>query len=78
MAKPEWEEPWDTAKVAWYLQVQPGSLRRMRMRKGFMPEPDGFIGRSPWWWASTILAWAEDRPQRGWQGHKSKKFGVSA
>lgn len=34
-------------------------------RRGSIPPPDGVIGRSPWWWSSTISAWMETRPSVG-------------
>lgn len=75
MAKQEeedWDYQWDTEDVAAYLKIKTNSLRRQRLRPGFMPEPDGYISRSPWWWASVIKEWDKDRPARGWQGHKTK------
>lgn len=29
--------------------------------RGSLPAPDGYIGRSPWWWKSTIDSWQETR-----------------
>lgn len=29
--------------------------------RGQLPEPDGWIGQSPWWWRSRIMAWHEER-----------------
>jgi hypothetical protein len=31
--------------------------------RGSLPPPDGFVGRSPWWWSTTLDGWA--RPGRG-------------
>lgn len=71
-------EQWDTEAVASHLGVASASLRRMRLRKDFMPAPDGYVGRSPWWWSTTVVRWNKDRPRRGWQGSKAKKSKVSA
>jgi hypothetical protein len=28
---------------------------------GDFPEPDGHIGRDPWWWSTTVDAWMAGR-----------------
>lgn len=28
---------------------------------GKLPDPDGYVGRSPWWKRSTVRAWHEAR-----------------
>lgn len=35
--------------------------------RGFMPRPDGHIGRTPWWWEHTITDWLKSRPGQGWR-----------
>lgn len=30
--------------------------------QGLLPEPDGYVARSPWWHAASIRAWNESRP----------------
>lgn len=55
-------EQWSTVDVANFLGVAPGTVRAYSSR-GQMPQPDGKIGASPWWWASTIREW--QRPGRG-------------
>jgi predicted DNA-binding transcriptional regulator AlpA len=30
-----------------------------------MPDPDGYLGRTPWWHRATIEAWVAVRPRRG-------------
>jgi hypothetical protein len=64
-------EQLDTAAVAARLEVTPASVRRYMMadraQYGF-PAPDGHIGRSPWWWSTTIDKWNKHRagnPGRG-------------
>lgn len=33
------------------------------VRKSYdMPPEDGYEGRSPWWWESTIIEWLNNRP----------------
>ena len=62
----EWDYQWDTTDVAAYLEVKYESVTRMRSRNPhFMPEPDGRIGNSPWWWSGTIKRWDKNRPGRG-------------
>lgn len=47
--------------------VQRSRARRAEGRtENLFPDPDGRIGRSPWWWASTIDRWMDkDRLHRG-------------
>ena len=49
-------EQWSVADVANYLGVKPRTVTAYLARDQ-MPQPDGRIGRSPWWWAETIRAW---------------------
>ena len=42
--------------VAQRLSVQPSTVRAYLARQQ-MPEPDGRIGSTPWWWAKTIEQW---------------------
>ncbi len=53
-------EQWTTAEVAAHLGVSVGTVRAYSSR-GQMPAPDGRLGRTPWWWAETIRAWAASR-----------------
>jgi predicted DNA-binding transcriptional regulator AlpA len=43
-------------EVAALAGIAPASVRRYRLRDTF-PEPDGYVGRTPWWRRSTIEAW---------------------
>jgi hypothetical protein len=58
----------DTTGVGERLGIDAASVRRYsvadRSKYGF-PEPDGHIGRSPWWWSDRIDEWAASRPGRG-------------
>jgi hypothetical protein len=52
------------------LPVQ--TLRTYRTRNTF-PEPDGYLGRTPWWYRSTVLHWLQVRPLRGQRGRGRPK-----
>ena len=56
-------EQWTVTDVAAYLNVKHGTVTSYLNREQ-MPEPDGRLGRTPWWWADTIRAWDEQRPKR--------------
>jgi len=47
---------WSVAEVAAYLGVAPSTVTAYKARRE-MPEPDGRVGRSPWWRPETIRAW---------------------
>jgi len=49
-------EQWSVAEVAAYLGVYRSTVTAYRSR-GQMPQPDGYVGRSPWWRPETIRAW---------------------
>lgn len=49
------------SQVAERLGLQPKTIDTYQRRQ-IMPPPDGKIGRSPWWYASTIDRW--DRTRR--------------
>lgn len=53
-----------TADVAKLAGITPASVRRYRVR-GVLPEPDGMLGSTPWWYRHTITAWLEVRRQPG-------------
>ena len=52
------------------LPVQ--TLRTYRTRNTF-PAPDGYLGRTPWWYRSTVLLWLQVRPLRGQRGRGRPK-----
>jgi len=56
------DEQWTIREVAAHLEVAAGTVRGYLSREQ-MPKPDGRLGRTPWWWRSTIEGWA--RPGRG-------------
>lgn len=53
-------------EVAALAGIEPKTLDKYRERSrtpGVMlvPEPDGYIGRSPWWYRGTARAWISTR-----------------
>jgi hypothetical protein len=52
--------------IATRLGLSLSAVRAHRQR-GTMPAPDGTLGNSPWWWETTIAAWAASRRPRGQQ-----------
>lgn len=64
------DEVWSVEEAAAYLEVAPATVRAYSAR-GQMPEPDGRVGRVPWWHPGTITAWRapgrgkSGRPRRG-------------
>ena len=53
-----------TAEVAALAGIAPDSVRRYRLR-GRFPDPDGYVGATPWWHRRTVDAWLADRPHPG-------------
>jgi predicted DNA-binding transcriptional regulator AlpA len=49
-----------TVEVAALAGIAPASVRRYRLR-GRFPDPDGYVGRTPWWRRSTVEAWLASR-----------------
>jgi hypothetical protein len=52
--------PLDMRGIAELLEVPVARVRLMRHR-GQLPEPDGWLGRSPWWRRETIEDWLARR-----------------
>lgn len=46
------------------LSVKSVDMYRHRPATGF-PEPDGYFGRSPWWYSTTVDRWDAHRRRRG-------------
>jgi hypothetical protein len=69
--------PRPTPDVAELAGITPASLARQRVR-GAVPEPDGYLGRTPWWRRATVEEWLKSRPRRGQRGpavtHRSRVF----
>ena len=55
-----------TQDVAARLGVKPATVSGYRHR-GRLPKPDGKLGKTVWWWESTIDAWQAARPGQGWK-----------
>jgi hypothetical protein len=63
----------DTSAVAELAGVKPASIHRQRLR-GTVPEPDGYLGRTPWWYRRTIERWLATRPPAHRPASKSSKL----
>lgn len=44
---------WTTDEVAIHLNIRPALVRSYTARAQ-IPAPDGYLGRTPWWWPETI------------------------
>jgi hypothetical protein len=58
----------DRAAVAARFGIKAASAMRA-VKRGSLPTPDGWIGREPWWWATTLDEW--QRPGRTGRPRKS-------
>ena len=60
--------------VAARLGVKPRTVEAYRhhIQYGF-PEPDGRLGRTPWWKPATIDDWQKGRPGQGRGGGRPRK-----
>lgn len=54
------DDQWSPADVAAHLGVQPKTVTGY-LARGRMPEPDGRVGRTPWWRPETIRAWRQSK-----------------
>jgi len=52
-----------TEQAAELAGMRVDTFRRYRAR-GTVPEPDGYLGRTPWWRKETIARWAANRRRR--------------
>ena len=57
-------EQLDRAGVAERTGLAIKSVDTYRQR-GVLPEPDGHVGRSPWWYSTTIDRWDAKRRKLG-------------
>lgn len=53
---------WTISAVAQRCGVLPDTVRGWRS-KGMLPEPDGRVEQTMWWWHSTIGTWMKANPQ---------------
>ncbi len=51
------EVPLGIAEIAQLLEVKRATVNMWRAR-GVLPEPDGFVSDSPYWWPATIRDFA--------------------
>jgi hypothetical protein len=54
------------ADIAQLLEVAPDTIAAYRHR-GYLPEPQAVIGRTPVWSRPIIRQWMESRPGNGWR-----------
>lgn len=66
------DEQLTVPEVAARLGLAVATVRAYRAQKR-LPAPDGMVGRTPWWWATTIDVWQAARPGRGRAGIPRKK-----
>jgi hypothetical protein len=53
-------EPLGENEIAALLGVKPNTVHVWRVRgQDQFPEPEGYIGRTPWWSRALIIAWAK-------------------
>lgn len=68
MTVAKWEDasakPLNNASAAAHLGIAVGTWTSLRSR-GYGPDPDGRLGRSPYWYAATLDDWKTTRPGRG-------------
>lgn len=56
--------PLNNEAAAAYLGIARSTWTTYRS-DGRTPDPDGWLGNSPWWYAATLDAWKATRPGRG-------------
>jgi hypothetical protein len=54
----------DIAELAEMAGIVPSTLRE-KMARGYAPQPDGYVGRTPYWKRRTAEQWVRTRPGRG-------------
>lgn len=65
-------------EVAARLGVKPRTVEAYRHHPQYgFPEPDGRLGRTPWWWPATIDTWQKGRPGQGRGGGRPRKRPLS-
>jgi len=74
-AKQTGDQPLDIAGVADHTGLSVLTLRSY-LRDKTLPQADGKMGQSAWWWSSTIDAWQDARPTPGRQPNTSARLGV--
>lgn len=54
----------DLAATARHLDISMGTLKTHRFNLGTFPQPDGSMGRSPWWDGPTLDKWRVKHPTK--------------
>ena len=57
-------EQLSAGEVAELLGITRASFYTYRTRPGALPSPDGWLGTTPWWYRSSIEAWAQTSRRR--------------
>jgi hypothetical protein len=70
---PDW---WTTTDVAHFINTRVSTVSGYR-RRGLLPEPDRFFGRSPVWRPAKIVWWHNHRPRLGIGGRPRMDGSVS-
>ena len=60
------------ADVAEQLGISAASFRSY-VHRGDGPQPDGHLGRTPWWSQTTIDTWKAARPGQGVGGGRPRR-----
>jgi predicted DNA-binding transcriptional regulator AlpA len=61
-----------TDEVAKRIGVAPGTVHTYKKR-GTLPPPDDYVGRTPLWAALTIEQWIAQRPGQGWRKNQRRQ-----
>lgn len=61
-----------TADIAALVGVEAPTIRSY-VARGVMPQPDGHLGRTPYWHRRTIHDWLATRPGQGKGGGRPRK-----
>lgn len=63
-------EQWTYREIADHTGVTPSTIRWFRSN-GYLPDPSGQVGRTPWWSPDVIREWHANRPGRGRWGKRT-------
>lgn len=64
-----WAEPQVTSTEAAALAGVAPDTWSSYVSRGQAPAPDGRLGRTPWWWESTVQDWVAQRPRAAGGDH---------
>lgn len=68
------DQMWAVEDVAAFLKVKPTTVHSYRRKGGTFPEPDGYLGVTPWWRPGRIAEWRDQRPSAEWGGGRKKTY----